>query len=73
MEADVVTVSVDLMSNGQIFESTNRGTFSDGTCTYRFTSSATSAGGSAEITVDGVSVAGEGSYTTEEFRFTTRC
>lgn len=72
-EASVVTVSAELVSTGQIFESTNRGTFSDGTCTYRFTSSATSSDASAQITMDGSTVSGFGSYTNEDFRFTSRC
>jgi hypothetical protein len=72
-EAGSVTVSAELVSSGQIFESTNRGTFSDGTCTYRFTSSAVGTDGPAEITMDGATVAGQGSYVSEDFRFTQRC
>lgn len=72
-EARAITASADLASSGQLFESTNRGTFNDGVCTYRFTSTAVSTNGSAEITLDGVTVAGQGMYSSEEFRFTTRC
>jgi hypothetical protein len=72
-EAGALTVSAELASGGQIYESTNRGTFSDGTCTYRFTSSTVSTDGPAEITVDGSTVVGQGSYESEDFRFTTRC
>jgi hypothetical protein len=72
-EAGAVTVSAELVSAGQIFESSNRGTFSDGTCTYRFTSSTVSTGGSAEITVDVSTVAGQSWYGSEDFRFTQRC
>lgn len=72
-DAGEVSVSAELVSNGQLFESTNRGTFSDGTCTYRFTSSAVSTNGPAHITVDGSTVSGEGSYFSEDFRITSRC
>jgi hypothetical protein len=72
-EAGAVTVSAELVSSGQITESTNRGTFNDGVCAHRFTSSSLSTNGPAEITVDGSTVSGEGSYGSEEFRFTARC
>jgi len=72
-DAGAVTASAELVSSGQIFESTNRGTFNDGTCTYRFTSSTVSTNGPATITVDGSAAVGEGSYGSEDFRITSRC
>ena len=72
-EAGAITVSAELVSGGQVFESTNRGTFSDGTCTYRFTSSAVGTDGPAEITLDGGTVIGQGSYSSEEFSIASRC
>ena len=72
-DAGAITVSAELASSGQVFESTNRGTFSDGTCTYRFTSSATGTNGPAQITIDGSTALGEGSYSSEEFSITSRC
>lgn len=72
-EAGAISVSADLASSGQIFESTNRGTFSDGTCSYRFTSSVLGTDGPAEITMDGSTVLGQGSYSSEDFTITSRC
>lgn len=72
-DAGAITVSAELVSGGQVFESTNRGTFSDGTCTYRFTSAVVGTDGPAEITIDGVTLAGQGSYSSEEFSITSRC
>jgi len=72
-ESDAVMVSAAWTSTGQVIEFSNRDTFSDGTCTYRFTSTGMQSQATADITIDGTTIGGNGFYSMEEFRFTIRC
>jgi len=72
-EGDTVNVSVEWTSTGQIFEFSNRGTFRDGTCTFRFSSSGKQSEGTADITLDSSTIGGNGFYSMEEFRISQHC
>jgi hypothetical protein len=71
---DEVTVAADLeYAGGPIYSDSTRGSFSDGTCTYRYSSSGQSADATGTISLDGVTSDAFGSVGTSEYRVTERC
>ena len=69
-----IVVSADDTSTGLVFTSSDRGTFSDGECTYTYRSSGTSAEVAGTMTIDGVVYEqqyGQASITT--YSTTIRC
>lgn len=70
---DTVVVSAQLTGVGPVFSQTDRGTFSDGTCTFRFSSSTENRSGTGTITVDGVTLSADGSFGSGRFTFMERC
>jgi hypothetical protein len=73
VEGDTVTVSAELTGFGPVFTQTDRGTFSDGTCTVRFSSSTENRSGTGTLTIDGVTTSVDGSFGTGKFTFMERC
>lgn len=72
-EGDTVTVSAELTSFGPVFTFTDRGTFSDGTCTFRFRSSGEQSEATGTLTIDGETLDANGFVGTSEFTVSTRC
>jgi hypothetical protein len=73
-EGDTVVVSAQDSAIGPIFSETSRGTFTDGTCTYRYSSSSESAGIAGTMTIDGVTLEQQyGSASISEFTVSSRC
>lgn len=71
---DDVVVSASLSpTGGPVFTHSDRGTFSDGTCTFRFSSSGSSTEVSGTITLDGLTSDAFGTVGVSEFRVSTRC
>jgi len=69
-----VTVSAALSSTGgPIYTDSGRGTFSDGTCTYRYSFSGQSTEVAGTLTVDGVTLDAWGSAGFSEYRVSIRC
>jgi hypothetical protein len=72
-EGDTVTVSAELTSVGPVFTFTDRGTFSDGTCTFRFRSSGEQSEATGTLTIDGETLDANGFVATSEFTVSSRC
>jgi hypothetical protein len=71
---DEVSVAADLQyAGGPIYSDSSRGSFSDGTCTYRYSSSGESADAYGTISLDGTTADAFGSVGTSEYRVTERC
>ena len=68
-----VTVSALDSAVGPILTSTGRGSFTDGTCTYRYSFTDQSAELAGTITIDGVTVDQWGWGSVSQFTVTTRC
>jgi len=68
-----VTVSALDTAVGPILTSTGRGTFDDGTCTFRFSSTDQSAEIAGTMTIDGVTMDESGFGSVSEFKVSTRC
>lgn len=73
VEGDTVIVSAELTASGPIFSDKSRSTFTDGTCTVTFTSSGEQRQASGTITVDGETLAVDGSIGIGKFSFMERC
>ncbi len=72
-EGDTVVVSAQDSAIGPIFSETSRGTFTDGTCTYRFSSSSDSAEIAGTMTIDGVTLEQQFGYASiSEFTVSSR-
>ena len=72
-EGDTVTVSAELTAFGPVFTFTDRGTFSDGTCTFRFRSSGEQSEAAGTLTIDGATLDANGFVSTSEFTVSSRC
>jgi hypothetical protein len=72
-EGDTVTVSAELTSFGPVFTFTDRGTFSDGTCTFRFRSSGEQSEAAGTLTIDGETLDANGFVVVSEFTVSSRC
>lgn len=72
-ESRTVTVSAQDGAVGPVFSESSRGTFSDGTCTYRFSSSSESAEVAGTMWIDGVAVDQSGSASISQYSVTSRC
>jgi hypothetical protein len=72
-ETDTVTVSAHDSAVSPIFTHSDRGTFSDGTCTFRYSSSGEGAEVAGTMTIDGVVYEQFGSADVTTFRVTQRC
>ncbi len=73
VEGDTVLVSAELTGFGGVFTDTQRSTFSDGTCTFRFSSSGEQRQASGTLTIDGETSAADGSIGTGKFSYSERC
>lgn len=73
VEGETVIVSAELTADGPTFTSTDRGTFSDGTCTVRFTSSNEQRQATGTLTIDDETMSANGSIGTGQFTFMERC
>ncbi|MCV0403832.1 MAG: hypothetical protein K5924_08980 [Chloroflexi bacterium] len=68
------TVSANLTSTGgPVYSDSNRGTFTDGSCTVRYSSTGTSTEVSGTISIDGSALSAYGSVGTYEYRYSVRC
>jgi hypothetical protein len=72
VESRTITVSAS-DSGGPVGKFTNRSTYRDGTCTFRYTESGYSAPVSGTITIDGTTVAESGSAQQSEIKVTETC
>jgi hypothetical protein len=72
-ESDTITVSAQDSAIGPVATETGRGTFSDGTCTYRYSTTSESALVAGTMTIDGVTVDQSGFAYVSEFTVSTRC
>ena len=70
---DTVTVSADLTAFGPIFTDKQRSTFSDGTCTFTFSSSGEQRQASGTISLDDETLTADGNIGMGKFSFTERC
>jgi hypothetical protein len=70
---DTVTVSAQLTGVGPVFTQTDRSTFSDGTCTFRFSSSTESRSATGTMTISGETTSVDGNIGTGRFTFMERC
>jgi hypothetical protein len=73
VEGDTVLVSAELTASGGSSTDRSRQTFTDGTCTVTFTSSGESRQATGTVTIDGESVAVDGSIGSGKFTFMERC
>jgi hypothetical protein len=73
VEGDTVTVSAELTGFGPVFTDSQRFTFSDGTCTFRFSSSGEQRQATGTLTIDGDTVSAEGSIGMGTFTEMVRC
>jgi hypothetical protein len=73
VEGDTVTVSAELTAFGPIFTDRQRSTFSDGTCTFTFTSSGDQRQATGTITIDGETLTAEGNIGMGKFTQTEHC
>jgi hypothetical protein len=72
-ESRTVTVSAQDSAVGPVFSESSRGTFSDGTCTYRYSSSSQSAEIAGTMWIDGAAVDQWGYASISQYSVTTRC
>lgn len=70
---DTVTVSANDSAVSPIFSHSDRGTFSDGTCTYRYSSTGQSAEVAGTMTIDGVVYDQWGYASIATYSTTARC
>jgi len=73
VEGDTVVVSAELTGFGPVFTDTQRFTFDDGTCTFRFTSSGEQRQATGTLTIDGETLNAEGNIGMGKFTETVRC
>jgi hypothetical protein len=73
VEGDTVVVSAELTGFGPVFSDTQRGTFTDGNCTVRFSSSGDQRQATGTLTIDGESLSADGSIGSGTFSFMERC
>jgi hypothetical protein len=73
VEGDTVLVSAELTASGGSSTDRSRQTFTDGTCTFTFTSSGESRQATGTVTIDGESMAVGGSIGSGKFTFMERC
>lgn len=73
VEGDTVTVSAELTAFGPVFTFTDRGTFSDGTCTFRFRSSGEQSEASGTLTIDGDTRDANGFVGISELTVSSQC
>jgi hypothetical protein len=71
-EAGSVTVSAS-DSGSPVGSYTNRGTFRDGNCTFRFAVSGQQAEVTGTMTIDGTELAQQGNASTEDYRVSEQC
>jgi hypothetical protein len=71
-ETRTVTVSA-ADSGGPVSTFTSRGSFKDGTCTFRYSESGQSAPVSGTLTIDGVTLAEEGQAGVSEYKVQQNC
>lgn len=72
-ESRTVTVSAQDSAAGPVFTESSRGTFSDGTCTYRYSSSSQSADIAGTMWIDGAAVEQSGYASISQYSVTSRC
>jgi hypothetical protein len=72
-ESRTLTVSAQDSAVGPVFSDSSRGTFSDGTCTYRYSSSSQSADVAGTMWIAGVAVEQFGSASISQYSVTSRC
>lgn len=72
-EGDTVTVSAELTAFGPTFTDKQRSTFSDGICTFTFSSSGEQRQATGTISLDGETLAADGFIGIGKFSFTERC
>lgn len=73
VEHGTVTVSAELNGFGTVFTDTQRFTFDDGICTYRFSSSGEQRQATGTISVDGETLSAEGNIGMGTFTEMVRC
>ena len=73
VEGDTVIVSASDTAFGPVFSETGRGTFTDGTCTFRFRFTSTSSEVAGTMTIDGVVYEQSGFAGISEFTVSSRC
>jgi hypothetical protein len=73
VEGDTVTVSAELTGFGLVFSDTQRGTFTDGTCTVKFSSSGDQRQATGTLTIDGNVLSAGGNIGSGTFSFMERC
>lgn len=73
VEGDTVTVSAELTASGPTSTDRSRSTFTDGTCTITFTSSGEQRQATGTVTIDGETLAADGSIGMGKFTFMERC
>ena len=72
-EGDTVIVSADLTGSGPVFTDTQRGTFTDGTCTVKFSSTSDQRQATGTLTIDGETLSANGNIGSGTFSFMERC
>ena len=72
-ETRTVTVSATDSAVGPVFSDVGRGTFSDGTCTFRYRFESRSAPIAGTMTIDGVTLEQSGGASLSEFTVSSRC
>ncbi len=70
---ETITVSAHDTATGAVFTHSDRGTFSDGECTYRYRSTGTSAEVAGTMTIDGVVYEQWGQASLTTYMTTIRC
>ena len=73
VEGDTVTVSAELTGFGPVFTDTQRFTFDDGTCTYRFSSTGEQRQATGTLTIDGETLSADGGIGMGKFTEMVRC
>ena len=71
-EGDTVTVSAS-DTGSPVVDYSGRGSFRDGPCTFRFSFTGQRAEVTGTMTIDGTTLAEEGSASTEDYRVSERC
>lgn len=71
-EGDTVTVSAS-DSGSPVVDYSGRGSFRDGPCTFRFSFTGQRAEVTGTMTIDGTTLAEQGSASTEDYRVSERC
>jgi len=68
-----VTVSAELTGSGPLYSDTQRYTFTDGTCTFRYSSSGDQREATGTLTIDGDEMSAYGNIGTGKFSYWERC